>query len=70
MAARTSVRVASHGLNAQDATRLGSAASGVVFHQIRKTALQPGTPKSQALDLEITWTGPVRPTLQIRASGS
>lgn len=64
---RVTVYLVSQGPNAQAATRVVSAASGIVFHQTQKTAHQPGAPESQALHLEITWTGPVRPTLRIRA---
>lgn len=69
-AARTSVRVVSRGPNARAVTRMISPAAGLVFQQVQKTAQRPGAPKSQALELEITWTGSVRPELQIRAVGS
>ena len=69
-AARISVRVVSRGLNAQESPRPVSPATGLVFRQMQKTAMRPGAPESQALELEITWTGSVRPALQIRASGS
>ncbi len=67
MANRVTVNLVRQGPNAQAATRVVSPASGIVFHQTQKTAHQRGAPESQALDLEITWTGPIRPTLRIRA---
>jgi len=70
VAAHTFVRVVSRGLNAQNAAHDTSPASGFVFQQIQRTAVRPGTPLSQALELEITWTGSVRPALKIRATGS
>ena len=70
MANRLTVRLVGQGPNARTATRPVTPASGVVFQQIQKTAHRRGAPESQALDLEITWTGPVRPALRIRATGS
>lgn len=67
MANRVTVYLDSQGPNAQAAPRVVSGASGIVFHQTQKTAHQRGAPESQALHLEITWTGSVRPTLRIRA---
>lgn len=69
VAARTSVRVVNRGPNAQDLSRPASLTTGQVFRQIEKTAQRPGTPDSQALELEITWTGSVRPALRIRTTG-
>ena len=65
---RVTVYLVSQGPNAQAETRVVSAASGIVFQQTQKTADKRGAPESQALHLEITWTGPVRPTLRIRAT--
>lgn len=70
MAARTSIRVIGRGANAQDLSRPVSPVSGQVFWQTEKTAKHPGSPDSQAIELEVTWTGMERPALQIRSTGS
>lgn len=67
MANRVTVNLVSQGPNAHAAVRVAAPGSRIVFHQTQKTAHQRGAAESQALDLEITWTGPVRPPLRIRA---
>ncbi len=70
MANRVTVRLVGQGPNAKAAIRPAAPASRVIFQQMQKTAHQRGAPESQSLDLEITWTGSVRPALLIRATGS
>lgn len=70
MASRVTVRLIGQGPNAHASTRPVPSVSRVIFQQMQKTAHQRGTAESQALDLEITWTGPVRPVLRVRAVGS
>lgn len=42
-------------------------AAGTVFRQATKTAIRPGAPDSQAIELEITWSGDMAPPLLIVA---
>jgi len=39
--------------------------AGALFRQARKTAIRPGHPSSQAVELEISWTGEAAPNLLI-----
>ena len=61
------VRIVSVGDNAQARPLSNMEGSNVVFRQDEKTAVRRGQPESQALTLEITWTGPVQPELTVRA---
>lgn len=63
---RLSVRVLSAARNAQ-ARETIPAAPDVLFQQATKTAMQRGTPESQAIELEITWTGTGSPDLYLIA---
>ncbi|NQY96019.1 MAG: hypothetical protein HRT82_02570 [Henriciella sp.] len=42
-------------------------AAGTGFRQASKTAIRPGAPESQAIELEITWSGDTAPPLLIVA---
>lgn len=64
------VRLIGSGVNAQARPIPVTTGSGVLFMQSEKTAIQRGTPESQALTLEITWTSPEMPDLWVRAVSS
>lgn len=59
-----SVRVRSARENAEVRTQVDHDA---VFRQNAKTAIRPGAPSSQAIELEISWTGETPPNLFIVA---
>ncbi|MEO1303936.1 MAG: hypothetical protein AAFV37_03090 [Pseudomonadota bacterium] len=65
--ARPTIRVIDIAPNAQYAEGLLSERDQVVFRQNLKTALYPGSPVSQALTIEIEWTGDRPPALRLRA---
>ena len=58
------VRVRSVGENAQIRSQ---AAPGSLFRQTAKTAIRRGHPSSQAIELEISWSGTAAPTLTLTA---
>lgn len=60
------VRIVGVGDNAQARPMPTLAGSNVVFLQNAKTAMRRGQPESQALTLEISWTGPAPPDLSVR----
>ncbi len=59
-------RVVAQGPNAQNASTVSGA--GTLFVQTTKTAARQGTPISQALAIELTWTGAQTPALIVRAN--
>lgn len=64
------VRVIGAGVNAQVRPMAAAAGSNTVFVQTEKTAAQRGTPESQSLTLEVSWTSEQVPELWVRALGS
>jgi len=43
--------------------------SNVLFQQEEKTAIRAGTAQSQTISLQVSWTGPTSPALQVRTTG-
>lgn len=60
---RLSVRALGTGPNAALHDSTAAVEPGVLFQQGSKTAIRPGLPESQAIELEITWSGPGTPDL-------
>jgi len=65
--ANVSVRVLGVGENAQALGDVTVTAPDTVFQQAAKTALKPGHPSSQAIELEISWSGLEPPDLYLVA---
>lgn len=61
------VQIGSMGDNAVASTTAPQSGSGVIFHQVSKTAQRPGQPLSQAIELTIRWPGHRAPALEIIA---
>jgi hypothetical protein len=66
-AAAVRVRVIKAGANAQVRPIPTNAQSNAVFVQGEKTAIQRGTPESQTLTLEVSWSSEQVPELWVRA---
>ncbi|MEO1538639.1 MAG: hypothetical protein AAFR73_13015 [Pseudomonadota bacterium] len=62
-----SVRLINVGENAKARISGSGFEPHILFRQSDKTAYRPGTPLSQALTLEIEWSGPAPPILHVTA---
>ncbi|MEM6556250.1 MAG: hypothetical protein AAF642_10265 [Pseudomonadota bacterium] len=62
------VRIVQVGPNARVSGRVFEGAPGIVFHQAEKTAHRRGAPETQAIELELSWTGAAPFDLRIIAS--
>lgn len=51
----------------ENAQARADGATGVLFRQVTKTAVRPGAPTSQAIELEISWSGDHAPVLTLTA---
>lgn len=60
------IRIVSVGDNAEARPMPTMTGSNELFRQSAKTAVRRGQPKSQALTLEISWTGAAPPNLSVR----
>lgn len=69
-ASRVEIMPVDIGANATLRSRAVSGADVVLFEQTGKTAIRPGDPRSQAIQLEVLWSGSVAPELIIEATGS
>ena len=69
-ASRVEVSVLGAGANAMVQPNTSQGAGLVVFEQVGKTARRPGEARSQAVTLQVSWTGNVAPRLMVRATGS
>ncbi|MEM7460597.1 MAG: hypothetical protein AAF331_14125 [Pseudomonadota bacterium] len=68
VASQIQARIVSVGLNAQSSFNAADVASGIVFHQYVKTAIRPGAPETQAIELELSWTGAAPSDVRIIAA--
>ncbi|MEL6827464.1 MAG: hypothetical protein AAGJ28_26270 [Pseudomonadota bacterium] len=62
------VRIVQVGPNARASGRVSEGAPGIVFHQAEKTAHRPGAPETQAIELELSWTGAAPSDMRVIAS--
>lgn len=68
VASQIQARIVGVGANAQSSLRAADVASGIVFHQFVKTAIRPGAPKTQAIEIELSWAGAAPSDLRIIAT--
>lgn len=68
VAAQVQARIVQVGANAKAVTRVLDSASAIVFAQAEKTAFRPGAPKTQAIEIELSWTGAAPSDLRIIAT--
>lgn len=61
------IRVLGAAANAQINGAFEADAPNVLFQQLAKTAFRPGLPSSQAITLEISWTGDTAPALYAKS---
>ncbi|MEL7112333.1 MAG: hypothetical protein AAFZ74_00790 [Pseudomonadota bacterium] len=62
------VAVLGVGEHAQLNTRAGNEPGPILFEQVGKTAARPGNARSQAIKLEVRWTGDIAPSLIVRTT--
>ena len=62
------VRILDVGPNARASGQTSDGAAGIVFRQAEKTAQRRGAPETQAIELELSWTGAAPSDLRIMAS--
>lgn len=67
MAASISVRVIDQAANAQLASQPTISGDTIIFHQAAKTAIRPGSPLSQSLTIQVSWTQRAPSSLSVRA---
>ena len=67
IAAQMRAEVLTIGANASAVAGQTHYASGVVFEQLEKTALRRGSPETQAIELELTWSGAAPSDLRVVA---
>lgn len=61
------VRIVDIGINAKRSQANGERSRDVIYRQTQKTAQRPGAPETQALSLELTWSGENHPSIEIVA---
>ncbi|MEM7637769.1 MAG: hypothetical protein AAF269_01805 [Pseudomonadota bacterium] len=62
------VRILDVGPNARASRQTSDGTAGIVFYQAEKTAQRRGAPETQAIELELSWTGAPPSDLRIMAS--
>ncbi|MEO1188594.1 MAG: hypothetical protein AAFW60_05935, partial [Pseudomonadota bacterium] len=68
VAASVATHIVAVGRNARAASMPTDLRSGVVFHQATKTATRRGAPKTQAIELELSWSGAAPTDVQVVAA--
>ncbi|MEM7328582.1 MAG: hypothetical protein AAF437_07575 [Pseudomonadota bacterium] len=67
-ATQIQARVIAVGANAKAAPQASDARRGIVYLQSEKTALRRGAPDSQAIEIELSWTGAAPHDLRVIAA--
>jgi hypothetical protein len=61
------VRIVGVGVNAKRAENTTSPSRHEIYRQTQKTAQRPGSPRTQSLSFELTWSGEIQPNIEVIA---